>query len=88
MLAKSGATVALNFLPDDPRGPQAVKELSFSRERHAAPGNVKDAASAEALVSYAVSALGRAGSLGEQCWRPGVKQPLPVKHIDLITDEL
>ena len=27
MLAKSGATVAVNFLADDPRGPEAVDKL-------------------------------------------------------------
>lgn len=42
MLLKSGATVALNFLPEDTRGPQAVAELQGIGNVIAAPGNVAD----------------------------------------------
>lgn len=88
MLAESGATVALNFLPDDPRGPQAVEQLSSVGNVIAAPGNVGDAASAEAMVANAVSALGRLDLLVNNAATPGVKQPIPVKRLDLITEEL
>lgn len=88
MLAESGATVALNFLPDDPRGLQAVAELKSIGEVIAAPGNVGDAASAEAMVTNAVSALGRLDLLVNNAGTPGVKQPIPVKRLDLVTEEL
>jgi NAD(P)-dependent dehydrogenase (short-subunit alcohol dehydrogenase family) len=44
MLARNGATVAVNFLPDDPRGAEAVAKLAAGGHRAiAAPGNVGDA---------------------------------------------
>ncbi|WP_456802624.1 hypothetical protein [Bradyrhizobium sp. USDA 4474] len=41
MLLESGAVVALNFLPDDARGPQAIAELREVGKVIAAPGDVR-----------------------------------------------
>ena len=47
MLAEFGATVAVNFLADDPRGPEAVDKLiDAGGKAIMAPGSVGDAAGA------------------------------------------
>ena len=44
MLAKFGATVAVNFLADDPRGPEAVDKLNAEGGKAImAPGSVGEA---------------------------------------------
>ena len=56
MLAKFGATVAINFLADDPRGPEAVNKLLDEGGRAImAPGNVGEAGEAEKMVLKAVA---------------------------------
>ena len=51
MLAKFGATVAVNFLVDDPRGPEAVDRINAEGGRAImAPGSVGDAGVAERMV--------------------------------------
>ncbi len=58
--AKRGARVAINYLPDDPRGPAAVERLAAAGLRViAAPGNVARPGEAEAMVGSAIAALGR-----------------------------
>src|SRR3954449_12292446 len=60
MLTKFGATVAINFLADDPRGPEAVNKLiDAGGKAIMAPGSVGDAGDAEAMVLKAVADLGR-----------------------------
>ncbi len=58
--ARSGATVAMNYLRDDPRGPQQVERLtSLGHRILAAPGSVSHPGEAEAMASRAIDALGR-----------------------------
>lgn len=60
LFARCGAAVALNHLPDDPRGPEQVARLVAAGLRVvAAPGNVADVDGAGAIVGAALSALGR-----------------------------
>ena len=60
MMAKFGATVAVNFLADDPRGPEAVNKLiDEGGKAIMAPGNVGDPDDAPRMVRKAVSDLGR-----------------------------
>ncbi|HEU0154560.1 MAG TPA: SDR family NAD(P)-dependent oxidoreductase, partial [Stellaceae bacterium] len=60
MFARCGAAVALNHLPDDARGPQAVERLKGEgRSVVAAPGDVSKPGEAERMVARAVEALGR-----------------------------
>ena len=55
MLAQNGATVAVNFLPDDPRGAEAVATLvAEGFKAIPAPGNVGTAGEAERMVGVAV----------------------------------
>jgi 3-oxoacyl-[acyl-carrier protein] reductase len=54
-----GASVAVNHLPDDPRGASAVEELSrIGNPVYSAPGDVARRESAEGMVSEAAAALG------------------------------
>src|SRR3954470_18479894 len=60
IFARCGATVALNHLADDSRGPQQAERLRGEGHRvNAAPGNVSKPGEAEAMVSKAIDALGR-----------------------------
>ena len=89
LLAEAGARVALNFLPDDPRGPEAIallREAGF--DPVAAPGDVGDAASAAAMVHKAVADLGHLDLLVNNAGMPGVTKPVPVTDLDGITEDL
>lgn len=60
LFAKRGAKIALNHLPDDPRGPAAVERLRA--QGHAAvtvPGDVSKPGAAEKMVGNAIEVLGR-----------------------------
>lgn len=89
LIAKSGATVAINFLPDDPRGPAAVEALQ--KEGHkviAAAGDVGNAESAKDMVLKAIADLGRLDLLVNNAGTPGVRYPIPITDLDSITEEL
>lgn len=89
ILAKSGAKVAINFLPDDPRGPETVQ--AFQKEGFdviAAPGDVGDAEKAQEMVRKAVDGLGRLDLLVNNAGTPGVRLPVPITDLDSITEEL
>jgi 3-oxoacyl-[acyl-carrier protein] reductase len=59
LFARCGASVALNHLPGDPRGPEAVERLrAEGLSVAAAPGSVGVAGEAEAMVLGAIDALG------------------------------
>ena len=88
-LAGFGATVAINFLPDDPRGPEAVARLAAAGARVVpAPGDVSDDADGPAMVGAAISALGRLDLLVNNAGTPGVRAAIPPARLDLITEEL
>src|SRR6476661_3515229 len=58
-LAQAGAKVAINHLPDDPRGPQAVQELKTQGlEVIGAPGRVGVPGETEKMVETAIANLG------------------------------
>lgn len=89
MLAENGATVAINFLPDDPRGPEAVARLvEAGHKAIEAPGNVGVAGDAERMVSDAIARLGRLDLLVNNAGTPGVREAIPPQALDKITDEL
>ncbi|MGY8638508.1 SDR family oxidoreductase [Bradyrhizobium sp. 14AA] len=88
MLVESGAVVALNFLPGDPRGPAAVGELESIGKVIAAPGDVGNPESAKEMISNALSALGRLDLLVNNAGAPGVREPIPPARLDLVTEEL
>src|SRR5258708_12554477 len=58
MFARAGGTIAINHLPEDPRGEQEVKRLQATGYRVvSAPGNVGRAGEAEPLVSAPIDPL-------------------------------
>jgi 3-oxoacyl-[acyl-carrier protein] reductase len=89
MLAGFGAKVAINHLPDDPRGPQAIEALrTAGLDVISAPGNVSSAGDGEAMVEAAVKALGRLDLLVNNAGTPGVTRTIPPAELDKITEEL
>ncbi|HEY0184940.1 MAG TPA: SDR family oxidoreductase [Rhodopila sp.] len=97
MLAGFGATVAVNFLPDDPRGPQAVDTINASANGPGAvaggkaimaPGSVGDAKDSVRMVGQAVKDLGRLDLLVNNAGTPGTRHRIAPADLDLITEEL
>jgi 3-oxoacyl-[acyl-carrier protein] reductase len=89
MLAGFGATVAVNFLADDPRGPEAVDKLTAAGGKAImAPGSVGEAGGAEAMVLKAVSDLGRLDLLVNNAGTPGTRHRIAPADLDLITEDL
>jgi 3-oxoacyl-[acyl-carrier protein] reductase len=89
MLAGFGATVAVNCLTDDPRGPEAVDKLvAEGGKAILAPGSVGDPAEAEAMVLKAIRELGRLDLLVNNAGTPGTRRRIAPPELDLITEDL
>ena len=89
ILARSGAEVALNYLPDDPRGPDQIEKLKAEGLKVIpAPGNVGDADQAVAMVNRAIDRLGRLDLLVNNAGTPGVRKTVDMARLDLVTEEL
>jgi 3-oxoacyl-[acyl-carrier protein] reductase len=89
MLGRNGAKVAVNFLPGDTRGKDAVAKLnSEGLDAVEAPGNVGAAGEAERMVNAAVDRLGRLDLLVSNAGTPGTRRKIEPKELDLITEEL
>ena len=89
MLAGFGATVAVNFLADDPRGPEAVNKLIDAGGKAVmAPGSVGDATEAVRMVEAAVRDLGRLDLLVNNAGTPGTRHRIAPPDLELITEEL
>ena len=87
-LARAGARVAINFLPDDPRGAKTVADLAADGDVIAAPGDVSDAQSAASMVETAVGQLDRLDLLVNNAGTPGGRKEIPPTELDLITEEV
>ena len=89
MLARSGAAVAINFLPDDPRGPEAVDLLRGEGLKViAAPGQVGKPGKTEAMVEKAIANLGGLDLLVNNAATSGVRKTFPVERLEMVSDEL
>jgi 3-oxoacyl-[acyl-carrier protein] reductase len=91
MLTGFGATVAVNFLAGDPRGPEAVDKINAPApggKAIMAPGSVGEAGMAEAMVLKAISDLGRLDLLVNNAGTPGTRHRIPPPDLDLITEDL
>ena len=89
MLAKFGATVAVNFLTDDPRGPEAVDKIDAEGGRAImAPGSVGEAGVAERMVLKAIDDLGRLDLLFNNAGTPGTRRRITPPELELITEDL
>ena len=85
--ARCGATVALNHLPDDPRGAAEVARLKgLGHKIVAAPGNVSVPVEAETMTMRAVDALGRLDFLVNNAGTPATPAPIPFPELDRLTE--
>jgi len=88
-LAAAGAKVALNHLPDDPRGPKEIEALKAKGyDVIGAPGRVGVPGETEKMVEKAIADLGGLDLLVNNAGTPGVTSSIPVTRLDLVTDEL
>lgn len=89
MLAQSGATVAVNYLTDDPRGPEAVERINAEGGKAiGAPGSVSEAGDCERMVQQAIHDLGRLDLLFNNAGTPGTRRRIAPPELDLITEDL
>lgn len=89
LFARCGATVALNHLPEDERGRDAVAALAAEgRDVVAAPGNAARPGEAEDLVARTIDALGgRLDVLVNNAGVTGTVEPIDFARLDAMTDE-
>ncbi len=86
--ARSGATVALNHLPDDRRGATQVERRKGEGHRViAAPGNVAVPGDAETMTGKALDALGRLDFLVNNAGTPATPTPIPFEDLDRLTED-
>ena len=89
MLGRSGARVAVNFLPGDPRGTEAVQRLrAEGTDAVAAPGRVGVPGEEAAMVEAAAAALGRLDLLVNNAGTPGTRALIPGDRLDDMDDAL
>ena len=87
LLGRFGCTVAMNYLPDDPRGPDAVKRLrGEGYQVIPAPADVSIAGAPERMVDEAVAALGRLDLLVNNAGTPGGTEVVPPDAFDAMTE--
>jgi 3-oxoacyl-[acyl-carrier protein] reductase len=80
--------VALNHLPDDARGPEAVQRLKAAGRRIiAAPGDVSRPGEAERMVKSAIEAVGRLDFLVNNAGTPATPTPIPFSELDALTED-
>lgn len=88
MLAQNGASVAVNYLPDDTRGPEAVNRLTANGLKAVgAPGNVGASGEAESMVMAAIDRLGRLDLLVNNAGTPGTNRRIAPAELDFITED-
>ncbi len=88
MFARRGATVALNHLPGDNRGADAVARLrAEGLTVIGAPGDVSKPGEAERMVSDAIQKLGRLDYLANNAGTPATIEPIAPADMDKLTEE-
>src|SRR5256885_15763944 len=88
IFSRCGATVPLNHLPDDRRGPDQVERLNADGRRIvAAPGDVSRPGDAERMVKNAIDALGRLDFLVNNAGTPATPAPIPFAELDRLTED-
>ena len=88
LFARRGAKVALNHLPDDPRGPAAVERLaSQGLAVIGAAGDVSKAGAAESMVRDAIEALGRLDYLANNAGTSATVEPIPPGELERLTED-
>jgi 3-oxoacyl-[acyl-carrier protein] reductase len=88
LLAKSGASVALNDLPHNEKLQTEVQRLRAEGcDVIAAPGNVGEAASTAEFVAKAIKDLGGLDYLVNNAGTPGTREPIPPSDFTVQNEE-
>ena len=88
IMAKMGAKVALNYLPNDETGSMRVAEFNAAGlEVIGAPGNVGIAGEAEAMIDAAITQLDGLDYLINNAGTPGTPEPIAPANLDAMTEE-
>lgn len=89
LMARLGARVAVNYLPDDQNGPLAIDRLKQTGlEVIGVAGNVGDPAGAETMVKRAIDGLAGLDYLVNNAGTAGVTEPVPPSDLDAMTEDL
>jgi 3-oxoacyl-[acyl-carrier protein] reductase len=88
LLARCGASVAVNYLADDPRGREVVDRFAAGGVVvTAAPGNVADPADARRMVEAAIDRLGRLDILVNNAGTSGTVEPIDFADLEAMSEE-
>ncbi|WP_267428724.1 SDR family oxidoreductase [Methylobacterium sp. GC_Met_2] len=88
MFARNGATVALNHLPDDARGPREAERLAGDGFTvFALPGDVSEPGAAEAMVAAGIDRLGGLDVLINNAGTAGTTTPIAFEDLDAMTED-
>jgi 3-oxoacyl-[acyl-carrier protein] reductase len=87
-MARMGAAVAINHLPDDPRGAEQVARLKAEGlSVISAPGDVGKPQDAARMVAAALDRLGGLDFLFNNAGTPGGPEPYDMTKLELMTEE-
>ena len=92
-LLRCGATVAVNFLGGDPRGPLVVETLARDQGKGpngrviSAPGDVANPKEAANMVVRAIADLGGLDILINNAGTPATIEPIPFDDFDAMTED-
>jgi 3-oxoacyl-[acyl-carrier protein] reductase len=87
LFLRCGARVAMNHLPDDPRGSSEIARLREAGHAVlAAPGDVSQPGAAEAMVEAAVAGLGRLDILVNNAGTPATTAPIDFADLDAMSE--
>jgi 3-oxoacyl-[acyl-carrier protein] reductase len=87
--ARRGATVALNYVPHDPRGASETIDR-LDREGlsvRGAPGDVSQPPEAESMVQQVIAAFGGLDYLVNNAGVSCTKEPIPNRDLDRLTED-
>lgn len=88
-LAQAGAKVAINHLPDDPRGIEAIEKLrAQGHDVIGAPGRVGGTKETDKMVETAIAALDGLDLLVNNAGTPATRTSIPINRLDMVTDEM
>ena len=87
LFGRNGAAVAINHLPDDPRGAEAVGRLKAEGiNAIGAPADVSNSQEITAMVRTALDGMGRLDFLLNNAGTPATTAPIPFDDFDAQSD--